>query len=1128
MKNRLAQYFGNRLSALRRDEGFVVMSTLAIFLFIFILCAFVYAVGETIHQRIKIQNACDAAAYSAAVVQADGLSRMAVVNRAMSWSYVQMTNRQMDYITYRWLKLTCKHFQEDKDNAEKYNANLVLAADKELGYWALLEAAVSGAISIIFDLDCSGRNGTSKKIVHVAHGEEGHGWWCGLDVEDRKGHVIRLNHPKNEKFVNAVVTSALETVTDMLTTHENIQKVVSLFGFIDSDDSPDGWGERLGKLIDYDKFNINNLNNALPRINNQMTASMRMTAESILKSMLVDSRLDVSDALKDYYISIHIPEGVDPYQDVEQRSAAPKSFFSPLHNTEAEEMLFLNMATAKSASKSLPDHFPILGPDGLACGLDQWFIRGKGLYSDGEDHSCDSHPLSVSFAESPDFHQATMIRDEGMLGIQRIYKDSNLNENGAGFLATERMKQVGVHPAQYIRHSSNFSALPQCCKDACERFHNGSTNEYWIAEHPVYAKVPDEKKAVWRGNHLIDFLNITNNLTNVAKGFLSNNSVSINDNMSQKGAVEDRLKEIHDSQLPPGSNDPYTSPLDKEKDKGTTGFFKDEGNQEKMNAGGADPSLVESGVGKIANAISNVLGNMLGNFLDIHPSCENEPKLDYAKYPMCETIKDPTSALYSEYRWGSGKWICATKGLTYLLCLAFDHPYIYCDYPSGELEIDFGLVSFDIDVDGYLHLGWPKWFCGNEPSGFHVIPPLIPRSISGRHGYMKNNMTDLLTGGFIRPMKPLWGNEKDRTFSRQEYECCAMFFDGITDCAVPIMGLVTWPGLIRGHARIYGDDKEIYNNRYVGAKCKPWVLNERFFAGDGTIVIGAAMKHTNPLVQLMNFWNSNAGTQADTDTTVLSAFNIPQGNYMWTMSAARAGVRHTRRNGEFDQERQYQITYDSTSDPENLLYGSSYVFSQKDDSGDKGSWVHPVTWGGTHDDNPNSLSRYYNPSKKQTEVPIWNGCPCGRNAIQFRNLWNLCETDWDATLIPLRYAGQKAVLYTGGDSSDEKGKGQPFNELSYSERSEFAGNADNNNKVGKGENWVWSSPSLTDNPFVMNGWKPAKTSFFADLAYENLPGPLTTLYSTLKKDGLNLNSNVPTGKKEQTIDVFTILKDRIL
>ena len=47
---RTLNYLWHRIAGLRKDsEGFVVMSTLAIFLFIFVLCAFVYAVGETIH-----------------------------------------------------------------------------------------------------------------------------------------------------------------------------------------------------------------------------------------------------------------------------------------------------------------------------------------------------------------------------------------------------------------------------------------------------------------------------------------------------------------------------------------------------------------------------------------------------------------------------------------------------------------------------------------------------------------------------------------------------------------------------------------------------------------------------------------------------------------------------------------------------------------------------------------------------------------------------------------------------------------------------------------------------------------------------------------------------------------------
>ena len=46
--------------------------------------------------------------------------------------------------------------------------------------------------------------------------------------------------------------------------------------------------------------------------------------------------------------------------------------------------------------------------------------------------------------------------------------------------------------------------------------------------------------------------------------------------------------------------------------------------------------------------------------------------------------------------------------------------------------------------------------------------------------------------------------------------------------------------------------------------------------------------------------------------------------------------------------------------------------------------------------------------------------------------------------------------------------------------------------------------------------------------HDAVPGMISTGLSAGKEDGLNLNSKVPTGNKEKTIDVFTILKDRIL
>ena len=86
------------------EDGAALVVTLALFMFMYLSCAGVFAIGQTAKNRIHLQNACDAAAYSAAVVQADTLSRIATINRAMAWTYVSMTRRQMDYIVSQWLK----------------------------------------------------------------------------------------------------------------------------------------------------------------------------------------------------------------------------------------------------------------------------------------------------------------------------------------------------------------------------------------------------------------------------------------------------------------------------------------------------------------------------------------------------------------------------------------------------------------------------------------------------------------------------------------------------------------------------------------------------------------------------------------------------------------------------------------------------------------------------------------------------------------------------------------------------------------------------------------------------------------------------------------------------------------
>ena len=1273
----------DRIRGISADtQGFVLMSTLAIFLFLFILCASIYAVGETIHQRIKIQNACDAAAYSAAVVQADGLSRMATVNRAMSWTYVQMTNRQMDYITYRWIKLTCKRFKEDKDNAQAYAAQMIFALDKELGWWAILEAVITAPISVLLGDTCASGPGHNRK-------NEGHSWWCGLGANQK--HSININTPTGlpESVSDGLGRVANKLINDSLFTHDNLSSALNAFEKefkntvgaltqkleITETSEPEAL---LGKLIDFDKDNIAAMNKTLNTINNQMNASMKMTAENVLKNMLKDGRLSDKE-LEDYYISIHIPRGKNPYGEMKDQNAVPDSFFSPMHNTEADEMLFLEMGTKDTSPKSLAGHFPIALSDSThGYGLDQWFIRGRGIYvakSSAADEKVTQN-AEHSFAKQtvPGFDGKSSgavdgnvrlygtERSEGALGIQRVYKDTNLNEGRAGFFGKlkKKKKVYGYGRGEVIKdhrrrkrdqRRKEIEAILQspCCKVDAVWDDNGKRLCHKDHEHTIET-ITEAKQVITRGNHLISLKELLENAFNAASNIFSDKNDKDQGDKDQgdkdetpgEGETvvdneEDLRKEIEKKQEELNSNikdsEAENTRLRTENQKlreqlnGTAdpneraritasiqeNDRKIESNQTNINnwktelenldsdpltktdkpetpggsnwvtEGGAKDYYKQKSPGSfLKDLFSAVVEPLLGELLDIAPSCDNLHG-PYAEMPMC-TANTETTALYADYRWASAKWFCVTTFWTWSVCTIFRKP-VHCDTNKKKLK-SLGFVSLYGKGRGHYH--YPKMFCGArpryafdgnynqiaelasqfqngglgspfpggapsvdvgkwynklldaDPTGWarklaETLPPLLEDIEGNRHGYMTFAM-DFSSSGFLRPILPLFG--KKNTFERDEFESCAMFPDG---------NFSFWSGdlahaaLIRGHARIYGDDKEIFDNRYVGAICKPWVLNERFFNGEGTIYVGAAMKHVNPFVRLFNMLsqdNSNSKssqnargntekvTQENNDKTIFSAFNIPQEgqgenakfNYMWTMSAARAGVRHTRRNGAYDKERQYQVTYDSTCDAENLKYPEAFLYSPSSNS-----WiaVNGDTLNGWDDmeKNPHALSRLK--MKEQTITPIWDGCPCAGSTTQLKSMWNLCETDWDATLLPLRYSIASADFMPSEDPEKKVRGDKKFNELGRDSREKLIfGDKFKFGDIGRGESWVWEEPNmeslLTQCPLLWSTWKKADGGFFSDL-YQ-IPAAATVIPGV----DLNLQSQIPEGKDKKIIKLYDL------
>ena len=113
---RSAQNTTKRL--LVEDSGIAMPISLLVFLFLTFVCMSVFALGEVIRARTELQYKVDNAAYAAALVQADSLSRIAVLNRALAWTYAQTNKRQMDYIVNRWLSESYDAFIVDAGTAE--------------------------------------------------------------------------------------------------------------------------------------------------------------------------------------------------------------------------------------------------------------------------------------------------------------------------------------------------------------------------------------------------------------------------------------------------------------------------------------------------------------------------------------------------------------------------------------------------------------------------------------------------------------------------------------------------------------------------------------------------------------------------------------------------------------------------------------------------------------------------------------------------------------------------------------------------------------------------------------------------------------------------------------------------
>ena len=96
----------NKLKALfRNEEGFAIAVTILVWPLMLLAVSGIFVTGESIRRKMVLQNAADAAVHAGAMVQADTLSRIAVINRMMAWTYLQANKMEMDYTVANWALL---------------------------------------------------------------------------------------------------------------------------------------------------------------------------------------------------------------------------------------------------------------------------------------------------------------------------------------------------------------------------------------------------------------------------------------------------------------------------------------------------------------------------------------------------------------------------------------------------------------------------------------------------------------------------------------------------------------------------------------------------------------------------------------------------------------------------------------------------------------------------------------------------------------------------------------------------------------------------------------------------------------------------------------------------------------
>ncbi len=923
MTVRILRFAWRKTLSLKDDQdGAALMITLAVFLFLFITVLSVYAVGDSVYRKIRLQNAADAAAYSAAVVQADGLSRMATVNRAMSWTYVQMTRRQMDYITYRWLRLTYERFCEDSVNAANFYSQISFTTVDPYPIPTYVRTA-------------SRRFGWPKCKSHTP----ANGWWCGLGV-DRRDTLLLNGREISLADLQAIITPMMvyddnggmlatsapapgngggDDTYDPDETAENLNE--DLKEYYRQSGASSQWGSYESWLAQYgcvDNADGTAAEAALEKV---------VTAFTTYTGTAYEPTGEFYEKFYAWYQSLSPEQRVYLVTGVGGASVSagiPTTYPAPSTSSSSSSM-------AATAGTNPPQS---VAATGAAAG---WGAQlGRLIDYDKSNLSMLNLALSAINANMYSSMQAAAkimlqknlwLYDRNATAEDYRYSitcplamdpyDLNSSQTAATFFSalpnTEAGERVFLEMgrdrknwdtphttlADYFKceiEDRNGSRSWDIRQDSDGKYQTGGLDQWMIRGGAQYALTGATDQDLIAATPLSTYRVMPGNVTgrqNVgSEGDFGIMRVYKDANLNETG--EGFIGGLH------------------RVDRGNH-LFSWPGKMPAIQLAATGISAVDSLINQVVDSVFNQVFSQFDQFLDVNPSCVNSYDED-AVPAMCQTVAESV-ALYSQYRWASSKWLC-------------------------RYRIKWTGAKFR------QHIGFPKWFCGKPhelsiiPAIGQYLPPLDRQDTDGpSHGYLEHTWD--ASGMFEQFRQLLPGSVFSR--SREDYRSCAVVPSNESGF------------LFVGHARIYGDDREIWDQRYAGFPARPWILNEKYFNGQGSIIIGVAEKQTNPLAWLLGRAEKGWG----------SVFRQPtelgeESNYFTAMSAARAGVRYPHTV----DVREYAQYFDDSAETDQL------------------------TW--------------RNPS---AAADLGIGCVCvPENADKLARQWNLCTPDWDATLIPLRYA----------------------------------------------------------------------------------------------------------------------------